>query len=155
MAKSTTYKDSAVDQAIEYAKKFIGVHYRWGGDDPVLNQYQGGFDCSGFITEILQAVGRLRPTAIKELTANGLFNTFKNKSTAIIDVGCLVFWGNPVKSHVEMVCYNENNLVLTIGASGGSEDVTNSEQAAKKNAFVKIRPLLSRPNFTGVVDPFA
>jgi cell wall-associated NlpC family hydrolase len=39
--------------AVEYAEKFIGKFYKWGGDDPA------GFDYSGLAIEVLKAVGVL------------------------------------------------------------------------------------------------
>ena len=36
---------------IEYSKTFIGKPYRWGGEGVL------GFDCSGFIQEVLRCVG--------------------------------------------------------------------------------------------------
>ena len=42
------------NMAFEIAWHLLGTPYRWGGDDPIL-----GFDCSGFIVEILKSVGVL------------------------------------------------------------------------------------------------
>ena len=39
--------------AYKLAWKYIGKFYKWGGDDP------SGFDCSGFVIEILKSVGIL------------------------------------------------------------------------------------------------
>jgi hypothetical protein len=53
-------------KAAEYVWTFLGLPYRWGGDDPIQ-----GFDCSGLIVEVLQAVGLLPHGS--DLTANGLY----------------------------------------------------------------------------------
>jgi peptidoglycan DL-endopeptidase CwlO len=37
---------------VRYAKKFIGVRYRWGGTSP-----RSGFDCSGFVAYVYRHFG--------------------------------------------------------------------------------------------------
>ena len=38
-------------RAVAYAKRFLGVPYRWGGSSP------GGFDCSGLVRYVYQRFG--------------------------------------------------------------------------------------------------
>ena len=52
---------------IQYSKTFIGKPYRWGGEGVL------GFDCSGFIQEVLSCVG-FDPKG--DQTAQGLYNYF-------------------------------------------------------------------------------
>ena len=56
--------------AINYAKLFIGKPYLWGGEGPE------GYDCSGFIQEVLSCIG-LDPKG--DQTAQGLYNYFSRK----------------------------------------------------------------------------
>ena len=129
--------------AITYAMHFIGTWYSWGGDDP------SGFDCSGYIVEVLQAVGLLGRK--EDLTADGLYRRFKNYEVEKPYAGCLVFWGsNKKKTHVEL-CIDEYH---SIGASGGGRFVKTKEDAIKANAFIKIRPIDSRTGKKWFVDPF-
>ena len=39
------------EQAVTYAKRFLGVPYRWGGSSP------GGFDCSGLVRYVYRRFG--------------------------------------------------------------------------------------------------
>ena len=51
----------------EYALKFIGRSYIWGGDGS--GKCGGGFDCSGLVLECLWAFGKLQKG---DLTAQGI-----------------------------------------------------------------------------------
>ena len=131
--------------AIGYAAYFIGVPYRWAGDDPLA-----GFDCSGFMVEILKAVGLIGQAS--DYSAQALFNEFALHETEEQKPGCLVFWPNPAGRiiHVEMI----HTPGFVIGASGGGSATISIESAILKNAFVKIRPIDYRGSGYFIRDPF-
>ena len=58
--------------ASSLAFKFIGKPYVWAGDDAIA-----GFDCSGFIIEILKSVGILPRSG--DWAACHLYEVFKQK----------------------------------------------------------------------------
>jgi len=128
---------------MEYAWRFIGTFYVWGGDDP------SGFDCSGYAIEVCKSVGALPRHG--DWTAEGLWNHFSDKKVVKPYEGCLVFWANDAGKpvHVE-ICVNEN---LSIGASGGGSNTTTIAKAIEHNAFIKMRPMESRSRILGFVDP--
>lgn len=132
-------------KAVEYAERFIGIPYRWGGDDPIA-----GFDCSGLIVEVLQGVGRLAHG--QDYTAHDLWTIFKPFQVEKGYGGCLVFWFDEKgrAKHVEMMIDNE----FVIGASGGGSTTQTAADAIKQNAFVKMRPLRYRGSNFKIVDPF-
>lgn len=127
--------------AREIAMAYIGTLYRWGGDDP------SGFDCSGFVIEILQSVGKLpRKGDWSAGALSTMFPKIENPS-----LGCLVFYDNGQSIiHVEF-CLNEE---LSIGASGGGSTTLTQADAISQNAYIKIRPFRSRGNLNYFVDPF-
>lgn len=128
--------------AIEYAKIFLGSPYLWGGDTPMA-----GFDCSGMVCEVLKSVGLLPPD--EDLTADGLFKAFAKYGISEPVPAGLVFWGTgQKKTHVEFLI-NKNQ---TIGASGGGAKCLTLEDAIGMDAFVKIRPI--KPNPIAYLDPF-
>ena len=132
--------------AVKLAWEFLGRPYRWGGDDPMA-----GFDCSGFMLEILQSVG-LVPHG-HDTTAHGLYAMYANKAVDLPARGCLVFWERSGKMvHVEM-CLNED---LSIGASDGCSATEDEAAAVLHNAYIKIRPFLPRKGQARLyyVDPF-
>lgn len=129
--------------ALDYAWRFVGTFYSWGGDDP------SGFDCSGFMVEVLKSVGKLPRRG--DWTAAGLYERFESLSVTDPTEGCLVFWHSGDKIvHVEM-CVDS---ARALGASGGGSGTVTKEDAIKHNAFIKMRPFGSRPNVYGFVDPF-
>jgi len=132
-------------KAVEYAWSFLGLPYRWGGDDPIQ-----GFDCSGLVIEVLQGVGIL-PHGF-DTTAEGLYQRFKSNALAKGYAGCLVLWFNAsgLATHVELMVDD----IHTIGASGGGSSTTSPQAAVDQNAFVKMRPLGYRGSNFKIVDPF-
>lgn len=132
--------------AVQYAWTLLGTPYRWAGDDPIQ-----GFDCSGFVVEVLAGVG-LFPHG-HDATADELLQLWRDSVVDRPTPGCLIFWKNAAgrATHVEIVLDGEH----TIGASGGGSSTTDEDQAAKQNAFVKIRPIKYRGPSYVVVDPFS
>lgn len=131
--------------ALRIAWKCYGLPYIWGGDDAVA-----GFDCSGFAIEVLQSVGVL-PKG--DWTAGGLWERFAPQRVDPPIPGCLVFWlqgAGPEIRHVEF-CIGDG---LSMGASGGGKKTTTIEEAIRRNAWIKVRPIEGRGNVAGFVDPF-
>lgn len=131
--------------ALAYAWRYIGLWYKWGGDDP------SGFDCSGYVIEILKAVGILSRQF--DTNADNLYRMFEQYKITEPIPGALVFWYNAQRNkkiHIEMMITEK----LSIGASGGGSKTLTIEDAVRDNAFIKIRPIASRSNIAGFVDPF-
>jgi cell wall-associated NlpC family hydrolase len=137
------------NKAVEYAYSLLHVPYRWAGDDSLA-----GFDCNGFIHEILQAIG-LEPHGF-DSSAHGLYERFKQHEIAAGYAGCLVFWFGPdetgaiIAKHVMLMVDDS----LCIGATGGGRKTLTEADAIKQNAFIKQRPIGYRGQDYVVVDPF-
>lgn len=132
--------------ATDIAMRHLGTPYKWGGDDPMA-----GFDCSGFVIEILKSVGIL-PRKF-DTTAQGLYDRFSDRKALTAKAGCLAFWqGSSSKIvHVEFCL----DAVLSIGASGGGSRTQSESDAVEQNAYIKIRPMSTRAKLRGFVDPFS
>ena len=128
----------------DYAISFIGVPYKWGGSNPIT-----GFDCSGFIQELLASVG-LDPAG--DQSAQSLYDHFSNKGLQNIkELGSLVFYGKDLKNitHITMML----DPYRCIGANSGDSSTVNAQEAAKRNAFIKVRPYNYRSDVVAIIRP--
>ena len=140
----------SVEMATKIAWSLHGLPYIWGGDDTIE-----GFDCSGLVIEILKSVGVIARKG--DWTAKGLYDLFLPHQVSVPKEGCLLFWKSATSKippyrivHVEY-CLNEE---LAIGASGGGSRSKTAQDAARLNAYVKVRPFYIRENIAGFADPF-
>lgn len=148
------------EAAIEYAKGFRNIRYYKGngvetpitnGDDPIF-----GFTCSGIDNEILRGVGLLGP--YDRFTANKifeLFSAFEVKGPP--QRGDFLFYGErkigeaPEFVHMSMMI---DDLHIW-EAGGGSNDTDTDEKAAKRNAFVRMRPVEFRQSeISAIIRPW-
>ncbi len=117
--------------AIDYAMRFVGTWYTWGGDDP------SGFDCSGFVVEYLKSFGAIPRRS--DYTAAQLWLFFENRQYGSPTPGGLIFYRNVGME----ICHVEITLDwrYQLGASGGGSRVRSVDDAIAHNAFIKMRPI--------------
>jgi cell wall-associated NlpC family hydrolase len=124
---------------------FLSLPYKWGGDDPIK-----GFDCSGLIQELYAMIG-LDPKG--DQTAQALYEYFKTRSKeSHRGCGALVFYGKSTLAitHVGMMVDDQT----IIEAGGGGSNTHTLEDAAKQNAFVRLRPYNHRQDIVSVLYPY-
>jgi cell wall-associated NlpC family hydrolase len=122
----------------------LGTRYHWGG-----NSAPEGFDCSGFVCELLKAQGLLSHK--EDYSASQLFSIFRDNQTSKPRRGTLVFYGKNLASITHVgYCINPTQMVE---AGGGNSEVTNLETAIKKQACVRIRPINYRSDLLVMVNP--
>jgi cell wall-associated NlpC family hydrolase len=133
-----------MDLLIQYAMSFIGVPYRWGGSNPIT-----GFDCSGLVQEILKSVYMDPPG---DQTAEALYQYFLPQSKPNLFVpGALSFYGKKVDSIVHVGFLIDPYRMIEAG--GGGSQTRTREDAALKDAFVRIRPVRQRADFLVTLKP--
>jgi cell wall-associated NlpC family hydrolase len=135
--------------ATEYAMSFCGAPYRWGGENPIE-----GFDCSGFVQEIMRALGLNPPQDMTSAQLRAYYkkneiNLPTKESVRECPPGVLLFYGKHKITHVAMsIGYG-----LMIEAGGGGSSTKTTQDAAKAGAFVRIRPILRRGDLVAATDP--
>lgn len=132
-----------VDERLIVFKKtvegFLMVPYHYGGDD------FSGIDCSGLVVEGLKAAGVIN----QDLSAEGLWQLF-NKPAYQVPLprdGALAFWFDDAgKAYHVAVCISWSGQIpaFCITADGGDSQTLTTDDAIKRNAFVKIRPISRR-----------
>ena len=130
----------------EYAQKFIGKSYIWGGDGSGAKF--NGWDCSGLVLECLQAFGIL-PSGDK--TAQGIYEALckkgwvsvPSKAVAHDDV---LFFGKDLK-HITHVAIAIGGGLMVEAGGGGSKCKT----AATSTGMVRIRPIAWRKDLVAAL----
>ena len=130
------------DILLDYVMRFVGVPYRWGGDDPLV-----GIDCSGLVIELMQSQGLL-PRGY-DSTAKGIHDHFVAKTVLTPEFGALLFFGKPEITHTAFAL----SATLMVEAGGGDSTVVDLKTAAAKNAFVRLRPIAWRHDLAAIVKP--
>lgn len=128
----------------DYALSFVGVRYKWGGDNPI-----SGYDCSGLVQELLKSCGMDPPG---DQTAQGLYNHFDSIATpGVYGIGALAFYGeNLLKiTHVAMML----DMYRVIEAGGGSSKTLTISDAEAQGAFVRVRLVKARKDFLTTLKP--
>ena len=126
---------------IDYAKSFIGTPYLWGGES------FGGFDCSGFVQEVLKCVG-LDPKG--DQTAQALYNYFSKKSLGSgIQKGSLLFFGKSLEKITHVAIAIDHYHMIEAG--GGGINTINVSTAIKQKAMVRIRPIKNRNDIISAI----
>lgn len=133
-----------IQMLIDYALQFVGTPYIWGGDDAIK-----GYDCSGFLQELLASVGFDPPG---DQTAHHLQSFFlkHGERLEIPAPGALLFFGTEEKcTHCAMALTRD----LMIEAAGGGSKTTSREKAIQHNAYVRMRPIELRLDLLNIIMP--
>ena len=105
----------------EYAEKFIGRPYVWGGDGS--GKFGGGFDCSGFVLECLWATGQYKgndctsKALCKALKKLGWTKVRSNNERA----GDICFWGSTEDKITHVSIVFEKGSHIEAGGGGSSQ----------------------------------
>jgi cell wall-associated NlpC family hydrolase len=132
------------DMLYDYAIKFVGLPYIWGGDDPIR-----GFDCSGLVVELLKAFGLVEGSY--DGSAEQIYQKYLPQVASVPEFGTLVFFGHSTDTITHVGFCLNNYLMLEAG--GGDSSCTDSDISAKKNAFIRIRPITRRSDAVAFVKP--
>lgn len=132
----------------DYAFSFIGLPYKYGGDDPIK-----GFDCSGLVIELYQSLGLIPHKW--DGNAQSIYDKFATSSMDnAYGLGSLVFYGQSVTKITHVALMLENSAPWRIlEAGGGTSQTVDSEVASINNAFIRIRPYDHRKDKVAILRP--
>jgi cell wall-associated NlpC family hydrolase len=117
-------------RAVEFARKLLGVPYRWGGSSPST-----GFDCSGFVRFVYARFGLSLPHA-----SYGDFDMGVRVSRGALRPGDLVFFDGV--GHVGM--YVGDNRFIHAPHSGTSVQVTSMNDPWYRATYAGARRIFVR-----------
>lgn len=123
----------------EYAQKFIGKSYVWGGNGS--GKCGGGYDCSGLVLECLWAFGLIDNV---DRTAQGIHdhlakNGWHEVPRGFEGEGDLLFFGKSEKAITHTAICIGGGLMVEAGG-GGSKCKTPATSTGK----VQVRPIAFR-----------
>lgn len=131
----------------EYALKFVGRPYIWGGDGS--GKCGGGFDCSGLVLECLWAFGIL-PNG--DMTAQGIYDILYNEliwstpGSGKEKPDDVLFFGKDDK-HITHVAIAIGNGLMVEAGGGGSKCKT----PATSTGMVRVRPISWRKDLVAAL----
>jgi len=134
-----------MSRMINYAMNFLGTPYRWGGNSPTL-----GYDCSGFVQELLASEG-IDPPGDQTAQALADFIQTKGITVQLPIMGSLLFFGKS-KTQITHVAVAISPFQMIEAGGGDSTTVTN-EIADKQGAMVRIRPISRRNDLVLIIMP--
>lgn len=134
-AAVTTSNTSTAQQIVEFAKKYIGYPYVWGGTSP------SGFDCSGFTTYVYKQFGYSL-----NRTANAQMSNGTAVSRTNLMPGDLVMFGNTYSSssavtHVGI--YIGNDQFIHAANSSTGVVISNLSQSYYNSRYVGARRIVN------------
>lgn len=130
----------------EYALKFVGAPYVWGGDGS--GKCGGGFDCSGIVLECLWAFGLYDGS---DTTAQGLHKALSAKGwrevpRGLENAGDVLFFGKDA-AHITHTALAIGDGLMVEAGGGGSKCKT----PATSTGMVRVRPIAWRDNLVAAL----
>ena len=128
------------DLLINNCLKYIGVPYVWGGE----SRAEGGFDCSGFVYNVLNDTG----LKVGRTTAQGYYNKFKSSPCNVQTRGALLFFGK---------CTSSITHVAISDGHGKMYESIGSKRNTKANPGkgVTLSNITRRGDLVAACDPLA
>lgn len=141
---------SYFDSLVVYARSFLGVPYIYGGNNCLT-----GFDCSGYMSEVLRKPGLVRNH--EDISVQGIYERVAKEGTSIttgpmkFPGGTLLFYGESLTNleHVALVV----DWYSIIECGGGNEKTDSIDKAKALGACVRERGILLRSDIEVAILP--
>ena len=128
----------------EYALKFVGSPYIWGGDGSGAKF--NGWDCSGLVLECLWAFGILPKGDMTAQGINDILYGMEWRQGLYIKEGDILFFGKDTK-HITHVALAISESLMVEAGGGGSKCKT----PATSTGMVWVRPIAWRDNLVAAL----
>ena len=128
----------------EYALKFVGSPYIWGGDGSGAKF--NGWDCSGLVLECLWAFGILPKGDMTAQGINDILYDMGWRQGLFIKEGDVLFFGKDTK-HITHVALAISDRLMVEAGGGGSKCKT----PATSTGMVRVRPSAWRDNLVAAL----
>jgi cell wall-associated NlpC family hydrolase len=130
MTMKICFNDRA-EAMVGYGLQFIGTYYVWGGKELKKDK---GYDCSGFVQELLESIGIVSSGINNAMSAQGLYDKLHSHVTGqkVAGFGDLLFFGKSLTGINHVAIALSDKLMLEAG--GGSDTLSAS-------GMVRMRPI--------------
>lgn len=127
---------------VDYAEKFYGVPYVWGGSNPM-----SGMDCSGFVQWVLRSIGFEPKTRLNAQAIHDHFSAIAPSRPP--QPGDLVFFGLSTKAITHIGIYK--NRFQFIESGGGDHTCVNPIAARARGACVRLTHFNHRKDLVAII----
>lgn len=128
----------------EYAQKFIGKPYIWGGDGS--GKCGGGFDCSGLVLECLWAFGKLQKGDLTAQKLNDKLYAMGWRQGLSVKDGDVLFFGKDLH-HITHTALAIGDGLMVEAGGGGSK----CKMVATSIGMVRVRQIASRKDLVSAL----
>lgn len=135
-----------MDELIDYAKRFIGIPYIYGGNNPLT-----GMDCSGLMQWIFHAIGFAPHDRCDAQQLYNMYSSQLAKSIATPQKGALVFYGKDMHS-IDHIAFAINDNWI-IESAGGDHTTLTIADAKIRGACVRERLYNYRKDLVAIILP--
>jgi len=127
---------------LEYAKSFIGTNYKWGGKTK-----ESGYDCSGFVSEVIKSEGLLPNNAI--MSSQMLYDYLSSSQNiqignSLIGAESILFFGESTEKikHVA-IAFNKDKMI----EAGGEGRIDTDKGMVRVRRISNRNDLVASLNF--------
>ena len=144
--------DKTQRNVVGYARNMLFTPYKWAGNNPLE-----GFDCSGFLCEVLRAFGIVGQN--EDFASRDLFAVLQARDGLLLRIpkttdwplATVLFFGESER-HITHCALSISRWQM-IEAAGGDRTTTTPSSAVPRGAMVRIRPIVVRNDLVAGVLP--
>lgn len=145
---------------LDYAESFQGMPYIFGGPQwPTPSNGYFGFDCSGYVQEVLASIGQDPPgdqnaqTLFEHFSKYGMVYFKGHEPPHAHALGALAFFGENADNITHVGFITRVDPLRMMEAGGGTSKTRTIEDAVKADARIRMRPVHRRKDLIAIIRP--